>query len=43
MNLIFKYLGNVNCSTKDLKGGCTGSNFSVLDVYLSETGQSAKI
>ena len=30
-------------STKDLKGGYNGNNFSVLDIYPSEKGQPVKI
>ena len=43
MNPIFKYNGNAKYSTKDLKGGDTRINFSILDVYLGEKGASVKI
>ena len=43
MNQTFKYNGNTNYSTKDLKGGYTGNNFSVLNVYLNGQLQSVKI
>ena len=43
MKLIFKYNGNAKSSTRDLKGGYTGNNFSVLDIYLNEKRPSAKI
>ena len=43
MNTIFKYNDNAKYSTKDLKGGYSSNNFSLLDVYLDEKGPSAKI
>ena len=43
MNSIFKYNANAKYSTKDLKGEYNSNNFSLLDVYLDEKGQSVKI
>ena len=43
MNQTFKYNGNINHSTNDLKGGYTGNNFSVLNVYLNGQLQYVKI
>ena len=43
MNPIFKYNENAKYSTKDLKGGYTANDFSVLDVYLDEKEPSSKI
>ena len=43
MNTIFKYNVNAKYSTKDLKGGHSKINFSLLDVYLDEKGPSVKI
>ena len=43
MNSIYKYSGNPNCSTIDLKGGYTGNNISALNVYLNEKEPPAKI
>ena len=43
MNSIFKYNGNANHSTEDVKGGYTGNNISLLNVYLNVKGLSVKI
>ena len=43
MNTIFKYNTNAKYSTKDLKGGHSSNNFSLLDVKLDEKGPSVKI
>ena len=43
MNTIFKYNVNTKYSTKDLKGGYSSNNFSLLDVYLDEKRTSVKI
>ena len=43
MNTIFKPNANANYSTKDLKGGHSSNNFSLLDVKLDEKGPSVKI
>ena len=43
MNAIFKYNFNAKHSSKDLKGGYSINNFSLLDVYLDEKGTSVKI
>ena len=43
MNTIFKYNANAKYLTKDLKGGHSNINFSLLDVYLDEKGPSVKI
>ena len=43
MNTVFKYNANANHSTKDLKGGYNSNIFSLLDVYLDETGTWVKI
>ena len=43
MNRIFKYNASAKYSTKDLKGGYNGNNFSLLDVYLDEKGPLVKI
>ena len=43
MNTIFKYNVNAKYSTKDLKGGYSSSNFSLLDVSLDEKETSVKI
>ena len=43
MNTIFKYNANAKYSTKDLKGGHSNINFSLLDVYLNEKGPFVKI
>ena len=42
MNPKFNYNGKLKCSTKDLKGGYTGNNFSVLGVNLNKKGPSVK-
>ena len=41
--MIFKYNANAKYSTKDLKGGYSSNNFSLLDVYLAEKVPSVKI
>ena len=43
MDTIFKYNVNTKYSTKDLKGGYSSNNFSLLDVCLDEKGTSVKI
>ena len=43
MNPKFKYNGKAKNSSKNLKGGDTSNNFSVLNVYLNEKGSSVKI
>ena len=43
MNTIFSYSANEKYSTKDLKGGHSNINFSLLDIYLNEKGPSTKI
>ena len=43
MNTIFKYNANAKYSTKDLRGGHSSNNFSLLDLYLDEKGSSVKI
>ena len=43
MNTVFSYSANAKYSTKDLKGGYSNINFSLLDVYLDEKGPSVKI
>ena len=43
MNTIFKYNVNTKYSTKDLKGGYSSNNFSLLDVYFDEKRTSVKI
>ena len=43
MNTISKYIANAEHSSKDLKGGPNTINFSLLDIYLNEKGQSVKI
>ena len=43
MNPLFKYSSNTNYLNKDLRGGCNGSNFSLLDVCLDGKEQSVKI
>ena len=43
MNTIFSYNTNAKYSAKDLKGGYNNINFSLLDIYLDETGPSVKI
>ena len=41
--MICSYNANAKYSTKDLKGGHNGINFSLLDIYLDETGPPVKI
>ena len=43
MNSIFKYNIKTKYAAKDLKGGYTGKEFSLLDVYLSENMPSDNI
>ena len=43
MNSIFKYKSNAKYLTKDLKGGYNSNDILLLDVYLNETGPSAKV
>ena len=43
MNSIFKYNANAKYSTKVIKGVYNSNNFSLLDIYLYEKGQSVKI
>ena len=43
MNSIFKYNANAKYSTKVIKGVYNSNNFSLLDIYLDEKGQSVKI
>ena len=43
MTSIFKYNRNAKCSAKYLKGGYTGKDFLVLNVYLNEKGPPVKI
>ena len=43
MNTIFRHNANAKYSAKDLKGGHSSNNFSLLDVYLDEKGPSVKI
>ena len=43
MNSIFKYNANAMYSTKVIKGVYNSNNFSLLDIYLYEKGQSVKI
>ena len=43
MNTIFKYNANAKYSTKDLKGGYSSNNFSLIDIHLDEKGPSVKI
>ena len=42
MSTIFKYNANAKYSTKDLKGGYSSNNFSLLDAHLDEKGTSVK-
>ena len=42
MNTIFKYNANAKYLIKDLKGGYSSNNFSLLNIYLDEKGQSVK-
>ena len=43
MNTIFSYNANAMYLTKDLKGGHSNANFSLLNIYLNEKGLSVKI
>ena len=43
MNTIFSYNVNAKYSTKDLKGGHSNINFSLLNIYLDEKEPSVKI
>ena len=43
MSPIFKCNHKVKYSTKDLKGGYTDNDFSLIDVYLNEKGPFAKL
>ena len=43
MNTTFSYNTNAKYSTKDLKGGHSNINFSLLDVYLDEKRPFVKI
>ena len=43
MNTIFSYNANAKYLTKDLKGGHSNANFSLLNIYLNEKGLSVKI
>ena len=43
MNSIFKYNANAKYSNNVIKGVYNSNNFSLLDIYLDEKGQSMKI
>ena len=43
MNSVFKSNGHAKYSTKELNGGYTGNDFSVLHVYQNEKRPSVKI
>ena len=43
MNTISKYNANAKYSVKELRGGYSSNNFSLLNIYMDEKGPSVKI